>query len=413
MTFIRVIFQTVLMALSQVWTNKLRSFLTALGIIIGVAAVTAVIAGLNGMKQFVLDEFSTFGAKMVFIDGHRPDSMRHKLSWRDVSLSIPEVHAIRDHCPSIERITPIMWTSFPLRSNDTRLDGAAVMGIWPQWHEIENRFVIRGRPFSSIDEDEFRQVCLINPQTIIDLQLDRDPVGDPIYLGDRRFEIVGIVETKSVSAMFGGGETRSEIFIPFSVALRLTPDRPISYALAQLRDPEMAEDVAPEVSRVLRRMRELQPGEENTFEIGVAQQFIDQFMRIASVLTAVAGGIVSISLLVGGVGIMNIMLVSVSERTREIGLRKAVGARPAVILLQFLTEAVTLCLVGGYIGLVVGQALALGINAAMPEGFPPAVIPTWAIALAFGFSTAVGLIFGMWPAIKASRLDPIEALRHE
>ncbi|MEZ6212299.1 MAG: ABC transporter permease [Phycisphaerales bacterium] len=413
MTVLRVIFQTVLMALSQVWANKLRSFLTALGIIIGVAAVTAVIAGLNGMKQFVLDEFSTFGAKMVFVDGERPESMRGKVSWRDVQLDLTEVRAIADNCEAIERITPIWWGGYPVRSGDVIREGVPAMGIWPQWHEIENRYVIRGRPFSTIDEDEGRQVCLINEQAIVELELDRDPVGDIIYISDRRFEIVGIVETKDLSAMFGGNDTRTEVFVPFSVARRLNPFGWINYALAQLRSPEEADEVVPQIRHVLRTMRGLQPEDEDTFSIGVAQQFIDQFKKIASVLTAVAGGIVGISLLVGGVGIMNIMLVSVSERTREIGLRKAVGARPAVILLQFLTEAVTLCLVGGYIGLVMGQALALLINQAMPEGFPPAVIPTWAVVLAFGFSTAVGLIFGMWPAIKASRLDPIEALRHE
>jgi putative ABC transport system permease protein len=183
--------------------------------------------------------------------------------------------------------------------------------------------------------------------------------------------------------------------------------------VALAKSPEEAQDASAEITRVLRKVRGLASGDSDTFRVQAIDQFIDQFKSIASGITAVAGGIVGISLLVGGIGIMNIMLVSVSERTREIGLRKAVGATPSAILLQFLLEAVTLCLVGGLVGVLIGQTFALAVSSIPGAKMENASVPAWAVALAFVFSAGVGVVFGMFPAIKASRLDPIEALRHE
>ena len=164
---------------------------------------------------------------------------------------------------------------------------------------------------------------------------------------------------------------------------------------------------------VLRRIRGLSPGEPQTFQVAAIDRFIEQFKALAAGITAIAGGIVGISLLVGGIGIMNIMLVSVSERTREIGLRKAVGATPMAILMQFLLEAVTLCLVGGFIGIALGRLAAFGLTKIPGAQLEQADVPFWAVVLSFAFSALTGIVFGMFPAIKASRLDPIEALRHE
>jgi putative ABC transport system permease protein len=188
---------------------------------------------------------------------------------------------------------------------------------------------------------------------------------------------------------------------------------PRTYVVGQIKSPDLFEDVKAEVKLYLRRVRHLGPDEPDTFGVEAIDQVISQFNKVAAGITAAAGGIVGISLLVGGIGIMNIMLVSVSERTREIGLRKAVGARPEVILLQFLVEAVVLCLVGGLVGLAIGQGMVFGLRAIPDSPMKGAFIPPWAVALAIGFSAGTGVIFGMFPAIKAARLDPIEALRHE
>jgi putative ABC transport system permease protein len=182
---------------------------------------------------------------------------------------------------------------------------------------------------------------------------------------------------------------------------------------ALIKSPELADEAKSEIRFILRKARGLVGSDPDTFQIEAIDQYITQFKALASVMTAVAGGIVGISLLVGGIGIMNIMLVSVSERTREIGLRKAVGATPGAILLQFLLEAVTLCLAGGFVGVAIGQLLAFGMTKIPNSGMEKAAVPLWAVLLAFGFCAVTGVVFGMFPAIKAARLDPIEALRHE
>jgi putative ABC transport system permease protein len=185
------------------------------------------------------------------------------------------------------------------------------------------------------------------------------------------------------------------------------------HLIAASRSPEVSEEAQAEVTFFMRHQRHIRLGEADTFRIWVIQKELDEFSKVAATTTAIAAGVVGISLLVGGVGIMNIMLVSVSERTREIGLRKAVGARPGAILLQFLVEAVMLCCLGGLFGVLGGQGLTKVIAGLPGANLDKAYIPGWAIALSFGFSAGVGLVFGMFPAIKAARLDPIEALRHE
>ncbi|MCB9845076.1 MAG: ABC transporter permease [Phycisphaeraceae bacterium] len=408
----RLTVQTVFLALGQIWANKVRSMLTTLGIIIGVASIIAVVAALTGLRASVLSEFEKFGARKVFIDGRVPRELRNRINFRDVQLTLAELDAVEEHCPSIEKLTPMMMMAKSAEAGDTKLDGVQTTGIWPTWHDIEGRAVLIGRPFNEIDERERRDVCLVNEKLIEDLGLDRDPTTQTIRLSDRVFTIVGVVETVTFN-IFGSGESNAEIFIPLATAMRLNPNGWINFAWAQMRRPDQAQDAIAEISTVMRKVRGLEGATPNTFEVRVIQQFIDGFNRVAGAVTAGAGGVVGISLLVGGIGIMNIMLVSVSERTREIGLRKAVGARPSVVLLQFLVEAVTLCLVGGAVGIALGQLMVLGIRNIPGADLGRAVAPAWVIVLSVGFSAATGIVFGMFPALKAARLDPIEALRHE
>jgi putative ABC transport system permease protein len=202
------------------------------------------------------------------------------------------------------------------------------------------------------------------------------------------------------------------VFIPLATARRMQTLWGM-FVIAASRTPELSEEAKAEITFFLRRKRQISPGQPDNFHVEAIDKYVQQFKSVAATITMVATGVVGISLLVGGVGIMNIMLVSVSERTREIGLRKAVGARPSAVLLQFLIEAVMLCCFGGLIGLLAGKGLT-SLLASIPQAkLDKAYIPGWAVALSFGFAASVGLIFGMFPAIKAARLDPIEALRHE
>jgi putative ABC transport system permease protein len=230
--------------------------------------------------------------------------------------------------------------------------------------------------------------------------------------------VVGVVEPRVAGEMFRGGGSDAEVFVPFNTAWRLASARtggmlPFMMVTAAARTPEVAPEAQAEILFYLRKVRKIELGKPDTFRVEFIDQFVQQFNNVALGITFVAAGIVGISLLVGGVGIMNIMLVSVSERTREIGLRKAVGARPGAILLQFLIEAVVLCVLGGAVGLAMGQLITMGLRGLPGDYLRNAFIPTWAIVMSFGFAGAVGVIFGLFPAMKAARLDPIDALRHE
>ena len=209
----------------------------------------------------------------------------------------------------------------------------------------------------------------------------------------------------------GSGRNDFSIFIPFRTALKISPWS-WTWAIAEAKSTNVAEEAQAEIRFFLRKVRSIKAGEEDTFGVESVSSFIDKFKQVSLVITLVAGSVVGISLIVGGVGIMNIMLVSVSERTREIGLRKAIGAKKSAIMMQFLIEAVVLCLFGGLIGVGLGELITLGLVKANPL-LNKTYIPGWAILISFGFCCFVGIIFGMFPAIKAAKLDPIEALRHE
>ncbi len=406
--------QAVALALAQIWANKARSALTTLGIIVGVASVTAVIAALVGLKTKILTEFESFGASRIFIFPTRPEkSARNMYPWEKIRLRTTEVEAIADQCSTIKAITPVTDVGLTVESDNEKLEGLTVTGIWPDWHKIENRNVVSGRPFNRVDDTNGRQVCLLNDAAITELKLPIEPVGEHILLGGRRFLIVGVVETLQ-RTMFGRSGNSAEVFIPFSVAEKLQPDNFFFMRISALiKNPDLADESKSEIRFILRRARGLVGSDPDTFQVEAIDQYITQFKALAAGITAVAGGIVGISLLVGGIGIMNIMLVSVSERTREIGLRKAVGATPAAILMQFLLEAVTLSLAGGFVGVALGQVFAFGLTKLPNANLDQASVPLWAVLMSFGFCAVVGVVFGMFPAIKASRLDPIEALRHE
>ncbi len=411
-TFMRLLIQSVILAAGQIWSNKLRSVLTTTGIVIGVASVVAVVAGLTGLEALVVDELEMFGAKRIGVWPVRPETGPMKrVSWSRVRFYPEQFEGLLDHCPSVDCFTRTTGFGATVSFGSHRVETVDVQGVDPSAHKISNRSVIMGREFSHIDMETGAQVCVIEEKLRDKLSLDRECIGQKILIGDRTYTIVGIAEPPAEFKLIntGGGESYT-VFVPFTAIYNRDSWMGVD-ALAKSAD--VAEEAQAEIKFFLRRTRNIKPGEPDTFGVQTVQRILEGFRAISMGVTAVAGSIVAISLLVGGIGIMNIMLVSVSERTREIGLRKAVGAKPSAVLLQFLVEAVVLCLIGGGVGLGIGQLLTVGM-ANIPN-FPleKAHIPMWAVGLSFGFSSMVGLFFGMFPAVKAARLDPIEALRHE
>ena len=413
LSFIRLLIQSVWLALGQIWANKARSLLTAIGIIIGVASVTAVIAALTGLKSNVLKEFENMGTNKIYIHPHRPrENRRNRTSWRKIRFEPDSFENIKHYCPSIDQFVRVAVSSGTIRSGDWSIDDVRIHGLDSPWMKIDtNRKMMTGRPFSVLDDQQAWKVCLVTPKVRDDLRLDKDCIGQTIMVRNQPFRIVGVIEPRVESALYGDSGAKAEVLVPVETAWRLW--EPYLYGMASCLSPEFSDEAQAELAFYLRKTRGLKPGNPDTFEIHVIEKYLQKFNQLAIAITLIAGGIVGISLLVGGIGIMNIMLVSVSERTREIGLRKAVGARPSAILLQFLVEAVMLCFIGGLLGLGLGYGLTK-IMAGIPAAkLTNAAIPAWAIALSFGFAGGVGVFFGMFPAVKAARLDPIEALRHE
>jgi putative ABC transport system permease protein len=429
------LYQSMALALSQIWANKVRGILTTLGILIGVAAVSAVIALITGMQKRVLAEFEAFGTNRLFIGPQWNDRELRKKSWDTVLFKTHDFDEMLERCPSVERFTRNGgFGSLPIQyRTKSEFQNVQFTGVDPSWHAVERRGATAGRRMVELDSRQSARVCLINKLLRDKLGLDRDPTGqiiDVYFFG--RLTVIGMLEPPA-SLMADNAEAR-EIVVPFSFATKKFP-WPLYYQVsAESKSRETTEEAKGEIEFYLRQKRHIKPGEKNTFAIQTLQRTIDEINEMAAVVATIATGIVGISLLVGGVGIMNIMLVSVSERTREIGLRKAVGAKSSAILLQFLVESVVLCLIGGALGLVAGQGITSGVSRFIPgphdswSNYKPGedplpelqsreseriLLPPLAIVLAFSFSGAVGVIFGMFPAIKAARLDPIEALRHE
>ncbi|MHC4509386.1 MAG: ABC transporter permease [Planctomycetota bacterium] len=417
--FFQLFYQSVYLALGQIWANKTRAILTTIGIVIGVASVTAVIATLTGLKTEVLKMVEEFGTNTITIIPGRPEEGAKRLaSWWTIRFLPEHFDGMLEHCPSVARFSRLGW--MPPRAvqhGEESVESVKVIGVESSYHDIVKRPMVLGRKVSIIDDMQVRQVCLIDSKLHYKLRLDRDCIGQSILIGHMKFIVVGVIEWRPPMEPGQSPEDHYEVFIPFRTAFKLQRDPPV-IAFAASKSTDIVEDAQAEIRFFLRQKRNMRPTEPDTFEVSSVKRYMEMFNAIALILTLVAVGIVGISLLVGGVGIMNIMLVSVSERTREIGLRKAVGAKKTAILTQFLIESVVLCFVGGLVGIGFGQLLTvalINIPKALIEDFnmPMVYVPAWAIILSLGFTGCIGIFFGMFPAIKAARLDPIEALRHE
>ncbi len=406
------------MALDTLRGNKLRSFLTIIGVVVGVITVMLISSIISGIGMAVEEQVKSFGTRTIFVD-KRDIGIRFGRPSREErmrpDLTLDDALALRT-LPDVETSVPLLNVSSGFFGNRTTVSAkgkqTSNIGLSGTLSEIEiagTEVLIEGRWFTEAEINFKRDVCLIG-DTVKDTFFPyQSPIGETLDINGREFLIIGHLQKKE--QLFGGGggnnDQSNTIYLPFHAALRIKPNADDIRIMVIAREGRLQE-ARDQVEDMLRVRRGVGYGEPNNFSTGTADSIIDQFQSITAGVALAMIVISSIGLMIGGIGVMNIMLVSVTERTREIGIRKALGAKQSDIMLQFLIEAGTLTGFGGLVGLLIGWALTLLISLVFPS-----YVPLWAPFAGFFASVGIGLIFGLFPAWKAARLDPIEALRYE
>ena len=412
-TFIQIkllqIWQTTLIALRALRRNKMRSMLTALGIIIGVASVVAMVAVGNGAQARITSQVSALGQNLltVFAGSKKSGGVNSGLGSAS-AITLADAEAIQREVPDVAAVSPEVSVTAQAIANG-RNWSTTVVGESPDYLIIRDWKLAAGSMFNDSDIRSAAKIAVIGSKTANELFGPLNPVGQSVRIGNIPFTIIGLLESKG--AGMGGANQDDRILIPYTTAMkRITGDRYLRSVNVEIRSADRMEIAQQQITSLLRQRHRLTSDQSDDFNIFNQKEIADTVNSISKIITLLLGSIAGISLVVGGIGIMNIMLVSVTERTREIGIRIAVGAEPGDIRLQFLIEAVTLSLLGGLIGVLcgVGASHLVGMFADFK-----AVVSSGSIILAFGVSSVIGIFFGFYPAHKAAALDPIVALRYE
>ncbi|MDQ3087573.1 MAG: ABC transporter permease [Acidobacteriota bacterium] len=407
------------MAFATLRNNKLRSFLTIIGVVVGVITVMLISSIISGIDIAVKKQVESFGTRSIFLYkfdiGIRTSAPTREERMRK-SLTEDDAEAIRN-LSTIEVAVPFLDISnnffgqkiLVTGKNGKTSSSVQLNGTLPDIERTTTEVLLEGRWFTQSENDNNADVCLIGSSVVENYFPYGSPIGQTIEIGGREFRVVGILEKKE--QMFGGGSANNDqsntIYMPMGAARRLKPNADDLFILAVAREGFLTE-AKDQVQDLLRVRRKVKYGEPNNFAMETAASLVEQFQSITAGVALAMVVISSVGLMIGGIGVMNIMLVSVTERTREIGIRKAIGAKQSDILLQFLIEAATLTGFGGLVGLLIGWALTFLIALVFPS-----YVPLWAPIVGFFASVGIGIIFGLFPAWKAARLDPIESLRYE
>lgn len=407
--------ETIRMALQTIIAHKFRSFLTVLGIVIGVMTVVAIASILTGMRNSIVSIVEEYGTNNIYAfhlsTGPRFGN-RDRSEYQRKPLSIEDAEAIQLQADAIEAVakTYNLWrVDRTMKFRGLAYKEGDIQGVSPEYAQVANVSLAEGRFISATDDEHKREVMVIGVNVAHALFPNQaNVVGSQVEWLGKPFEVIGVLEKRKAS-FFGESEEDSAVFIPFQTGHKVQPQ---AWMMLMMRAKTgRMREALDQVEATLRRTRNVSYNQPNNFDISTADKMIEQFDGITKGIGLIAIAISAVGLLVGGIGVMNIMLVSVTERTREIGVRKAIGAKRRDIVNQFLFEAMTLTFLGGILGVL----LAIGVSYILMFFIPsiPATIPLWAVVTGVTVSIAIGLIFGVWPARKASRLDPIECLRYE
>jgi putative ABC transport system permease protein len=403
-------FENLKIATLAIAANKMRSILTVLGVMIGVAAVIAVVSLVQGMQYQIAGQLENIGGTFIRVV---PDFSRAR---GNPFLPVPQLtygdaEAVKG-VTVVSAVTPLFFSSATLKYRDSTHD-TNLQAVNQYYPDIAHQYVDRGRFFVTFDEEAKKRVCVLGSEAARSLNMG-EPVGKDIRVNGNNFTVVGVMEKRGATL---GGDPDDVIYIPFTTAMLIYGEDqmkhlPIALQVRRREDIDLAKE---QVEEILRKRHHLKKGEPNDFQVTSQEELMKTISTVLNTTTMIMAAVVGIALLVGGIGIMNIMLVSVTERTREIGIRKSIGARRRDVLLQFLIEAITLSGVGGGIGVAGGYLGATAVRFGLKRwlDLPPVHTPLWSIVLAFSFCALLGVIFGIYPAAKASKLDPIEALRYE
>jgi len=405
-------------ALTTIASQKLRAFLTMLGVVIGVASVISVAAIIHGLNQHITDKVREIGTQVFFVTRFKAFTFER---WTEEIrkrkyFTYDDAVAIRQHCPTAEKVTPILTRALffgqvnEIHYGSNRVENPFVRGGEPELVEVLPIYSVKQGRFLTAEENlHAERICVLGAAIADTLFGPLDPLGREVRVNGLPFTVIGVFEPHQ--GLFGGPGVDQFVIIPYRTFVKLYPEIEEVIIGVSVADPSLLGKAEDEVVEVLRRRRHVPPGRKNDFEISSPDIVTDLWKQLTSAIVILTLIIASIGLLVGGIGVMNIMLVSVTERTAEIGVRKAVGARRKDIRAQFLLEAVTLTGVGGVIGIAAGVLLSLGVATFFPA-LPTRVSLFWTV-MGLVISLGVGLFFGIYPAVKAANLDPVRCLRYE
>ena len=394
------------MAIRSLISHKLRTFLTALGIIIGVASVISMISIGEGARQQTLSTISKFGTNIITIKPGNKKS-RHVSTGKVDTLMLKDATFIEQNVPLITGVAAQVYRSAQLKFGNKNTN-TTVRGTGKNYRRLANFEMQKGRYFNQQEINVAKRVCILGATVVKNLFAEANPLGETIKVDGKNFMVIGMTEPKGALSWF---DPDDQIFIPVTTAQKrvfgINHIQSIDVQASKIEDLEVIKE---DITQVLRIRHNIADGKENDFYVQNSSQWLNSWGDAAKTFTYLLGGIAAISLMVGGIGIMNIMLVSVTERTREIGIRKAIGAKKKEILEQFLIESVLISFLGGGAGVLLG----MGISEIVSNiGEWETIVSTQSILLAFGFSVGIGIFFGFYPANKAANMNPIEALRYE